>query len=117
MRVADMGGNWRIHERTARELEQKFEHERTPSSDHEHPPARELWEIRAAKRSGLDPDAMKAELSSLWRQSDHGAAFKNAIEERGYILAQGDRRDFVVVDRAAPPVPRTSGGPPRRRGR
>jgi hypothetical protein len=101
MRVTDMGGNYRVHERTARELEHRFGLDRIPSSDREkRQPAWQLWEARAAERSGVDPLAMKTELTELWRQSDSGQAFKSAIEERGYILARGDRRDFVVIDRA-----------------
>ncbi len=57
-------------------------------------------EKRAAERSGIDPKAMKEELTQFWRSTDFGTAFKAAIEERGYVLAKGDRRDFCVVDRA-----------------
>ena len=35
-----------------------------------------------------------------YRASDNATAFQSAIEERGYLLARGDRRDFVIVDRA-----------------
>jgi Relaxase/Mobilisation nuclease domain len=104
LRVADMGGNWPIHEKTARELEARFGLSPTPSPDKEkiddRKSAPELYEIRAAERSGIDPKAMKAELTELWRKSEDGKSFAAAIEERGYILAKGDRRDFCVVDRA-----------------
>ena len=43
---------------------------------------------------------MKAELTDLWNKADSGRAFAAAVEERGYILAKGDRRDFCIVDRA-----------------
>jgi hypothetical protein len=99
MRVVDMGGNYPTHERTARELELRFGLTLTPSSDREHQPAWELWEARAAERSGIQPKDIKAELTDIWQRTDNGQAFTAAIEERGYVLAQGDRRDFVVVDR------------------
>lgn len=103
LRVADMGGNWRTHERTARELEQRFD--LTPSPGHDRgsldrKPALELWEIRAAERSGIAPADVKAELTELWRQSESGQGFAAALDERGYILAKGDRRDFCVIDQA-----------------
>ncbi len=104
LRVADMGGNWPIHEKTARELEARFGLTPTPSPDRENATerksAQELYEIRAAERSGIDPKAMKAELTELWRSAESGKGFAAAIEERGYILAKGDRRDFCVVDKA-----------------
>jgi hypothetical protein len=101
MKVADMGGNYRIHERTQAELEARFDLTPTPTpaaTDRQAAP--ELWEVRAAERSGIDPAQVKAEMSELWRTTDSGKAFVAAAEDRGYRIAQGDRRDFVVVDHA-----------------
>lgn len=39
-------------------------------------------------------------MTELWRAADNGKAFIAAAEERGYKIAKGDRRDFVVVDHA-----------------
>ena len=39
-------------------------------------------------------------MTAAFRESEDAEAFKAALEKKGYILAQGDRRDFVVVDRA-----------------
>ena len=102
LRVADMGGNWRIHTATARELENRFDltPTPTPTPTPDRKSALELWEVRAAERSGLDPDGIKAELTQLWRMADNGKAFAAAVDERGYILAKGDRRDFCIVDHA-----------------
>lgn len=106
LRVADMGGNYYTHERTARELEKRFGLEPTPSLHGEHRPegrperTPELWEQRAASRSQIDPKAIKQELTEMWRASESGEAFAAALEERGYVLAKGDRRDFCVVDHA-----------------
>jgi hypothetical protein len=101
LRVADMGGNWRIHTATARELEERFDLTPTPTpAALDRKPALELWEIRAAERSGIAPADIKAELTELWNAADSGKAFAAAIEERGYILAKGDRRDFCVIDQA-----------------
>jgi hypothetical protein len=102
LRVADIGGNWPIHEKTARELEARFglTPTPTPTNTPDKKPALELYEIRAAERSGIDPVALKAELTELWKSADSGKAFAAAIEERGYILAKGDSRDFCVIDGA-----------------
>lgn len=106
LRVTDIGGNYYTHERTARELEGKFDLTPTPSLHGQQRPegrpdrAPELWEQRAAERSGIDPKQITAELTELWRASDNGKAFAAAIEERGYILAQGTRRDFCIIDHA-----------------
>ena len=101
LRVADMGGNYRIHTATARELESRFDLTPTPTQPApDRKPALELWEVRAAERSGIDPAALKAELSELWRSTDSGKAFAAALDERGYVLAKGDRRDFCVIDQA-----------------
>ena len=106
LRVVDIGGNYYTHERVARELEQKFGLDRTKSLHGEQRPegrperAEELWQQRASAKTGIDGKDIRAELTDLWRKTDSGKAFAAAIEERGYILAQGDRRNFVVVDHA-----------------
>lgn len=106
MRIADMSWNYYTHERTSRELEERFDLARTKSLHGEHRPdgrperAPEMWEERAKERGGIDRDAMKAELTELWRATDSGKAFQSAIEEQGYMLARGDRRNFVVMDQA-----------------
>ncbi len=90
--------NYPIHTQTARELEQTFN---LPPVQLPDPPERDRfknWETFRAQDSGIDPKAMKAEITALWQQSDGGRAFSAAIEEKGYLLAKGDRRDFVLVD-------------------
>lgn len=52
------------------------------------------------KRTGHNLDQVKAELSLAWESSDNGASFQLALEEAGYLLARGDKRDFVVLDPA-----------------
>ena len=44
------------------------------------------------------PQAARAHITKLWQQSDTGAAFAKALEDSGWILARGDRRDFVAID-------------------
>jgi len=57
-----------------------------------------LAEWQQAKRIGKDPKAIKTAIQDAWAISDSKVAFTHALEERGYVLAQGDRRGFVAVD-------------------
>lgn len=95
----------RLHEQTSRELEAAFNLEpvesvliRDRETERERGP--KSWENFRGHDSGIDPREVKAEVTALWRESDNGAAFAAALEAHGYILARGDRRDFVIVDRA-----------------
>ena len=98
--------NYRKHEEVARALEREFGHERVQGAHVEREgkerPARtpSHAEMQQAERSGLDPKAIKAEITVLWRQTDSGKAFAGALAEAGYILARGDKRDFIVIDQA-----------------
>lgn len=55
-------------------------------------------EWQQAARSGRNPKAIKAALQECWAVSDTRKAFEQALSERGYFLARGDRRGFVAVD-------------------
>ncbi|MBR9826681.1 MAG: relaxase/mobilization nuclease domain-containing protein [Alphaproteobacteria bacterium] len=57
-----------------------------------------LAEWQHAKRQGKDPRAIKAALQDAWTLSDSPAALKAALDERGFKLARGHRRAFVVID-------------------
>lgn len=56
-------------------------------------------EMQRTQRRGIDPQAMRAEITGLWQTTDSGKTFAAAVEERGYTLCPDDRRDFVIVDR------------------
>lgn len=110
MRAIRCDHNFRTHELVARGLEREFGHarvqgvhierdgpdgtritrpERTPSHA----------EMQQAQRSGIDRHSMRAEITGLWRATDSGKSFATALEQHGYVLGKGDRRDFVIVDR------------------
>ena len=59
-----------------------------------------LAQWQQAKRIGKDPRHIKAALQDSWAISDTQAAFQQALKERGFTLARGDRRAFVAVDHA-----------------
>lgn len=97
--------NYRKHEEVARDLERRFGHARVQGAHHERDgvkrpertPSRA--ELRQEERTGIKGKLVKEEVTALFRASDGPEAFRAALEDKGYSLAQGDRRDFVIVDR------------------
>jgi hypothetical protein len=98
--------NYRTHEEVARELERKFGHEPVigaftrPEAQPRPRRTPKTYEMQQAARSGVKPDDVRAELTALWRSSQTGAEFQAALNQAGYLLARGDHRVFVVLDRA-----------------
>jgi hypothetical protein len=98
--------NYRRHEEVARDLERAFGHDRVQGAHHERDgvkrpdrtPSRS--ELRQEDRTGIKGKQVKAEVTAAFEASDGPNAFRAALEQRGYILAIGDRRDFVVIDAA-----------------
>lgn len=70
-----------------------------------------LEEWQRAKRADSDPREIKAIVQDCWSLSDSRASFEHALHERGFWLARGDRRSFVVLDYSGQvwSVPRTLG--------
>jgi hypothetical protein len=105
MRSISDSHNYRKHEEVSRELERRFGHERVQGAHHEREgvarpdrtPSRA--ELRQEERTGIRGKQVKAEVTWIYRASDSVEAFKAGLEAKGYVLAQGDRRDFVIVDR------------------
>jgi hypothetical protein len=97
--------NYRKHEEVARELEREFGHERVQGAhaerDGEPRPERtpSYHEMQQGKRTGLGAERVKEEITRLWQATSTGKEFAAALEKAGYVLARGDRRSFVVVDR------------------
>jgi hypothetical protein len=98
--------NYRVHETVARELEREFGHERVQGAHAERDgvrrPERTLShaELQIAERTGIDPKEVQREITALWRAADGAEAFLTALEEAGYRVALGSRRQFVVLDKA-----------------
>ena len=57
-----------------------------------------LAEWQQAKRQGVDPRWIKQAIQDCWAKSDNKAAFASALQERGFFLAKGDKRGFVIVN-------------------
>jgi len=57
-----------------------------------------IEEWQQAKRAKQDPRVLKQIFQSCWTTSDSHNSFANALKERGFYLAKGDRRGHVAVD-------------------
>lgn len=57
-----------------------------------------LAEWQQAKRQGMDPRWTKEAVQACWAQSDNRASFERSLEARGFFLARGDKRGFVILD-------------------
>lgn len=62
-----------------------------------------LAQWQQAKRLGKVPHQIKADLQSSWALSQDKASFEQELKHRGYRLAKGDRRGFVVLDHKCEP--------------
>jgi MobA/VirD2-like, nuclease domain len=71
------------------EAKQKFEKDFLEAS---------LAERAQQKITGITPEQRRADITAAYDQSDSAEAFRAALEEKGYVLAKGDRRGLVVVD-------------------
>jgi hypothetical protein len=57
-----------------------------------------LAERQQKERTGVDKAELMAEITRCWTATQNGAAFVEALKAKGYVLARGDRRAYVVVD-------------------
>jgi hypothetical protein len=90
----------------SREISETLGLERTASpydKDREGPrPERapDSYEMFRGLRSGLDPREIKAEVTGIFRSSENAADFVAGLEQHGYQMVRGDKRDFCIVDAA-----------------
>jgi hypothetical protein len=96
--------NYRKHEEVARALEREFGLERVQGAHVERdgkqrpdrtPSHREMLQ---AERTGVSPQQARELMTSTWRTTKNGKEFQAALADKGWILARGDRRDFVAID-------------------
>jgi hypothetical protein len=114
MKVISDAYNYIAHERASDRMEKEFGHDFIPGKHAKRDRKRQKDFPRAKlsqaedqyqKRTGLSKEQRLAEIAGLKAASENGPAFKAALEEAGYVLAQGDRhaktkdqRSYVVVD-------------------
>jgi hypothetical protein len=58
-----------------------------------------LAEKAQSDETGITPGQRRMEITEAYRRSDSAEAFRAALQEKGYVLATGDKRVYVVVDR------------------
>jgi hypothetical protein len=107
MKLISESFNYPAHERASQRMELEFGQEFVPGKhakrDREMQPEFPKAEANQAEwqqgeRTGIDPATRKEQITALKQTCDNGQSFKTALEEQGYILAKGDRRDLVIVD-------------------
>jgi relaxase-like protein len=92
----------------AREIAQEFGHQlpsglaknRAGNRFDDNSSAAGAGEWGQAELSGLKVDDRRADITAAYKNSTGAQDFVDALEERGYFLARGDKRGFVVLDRA-----------------
>jgi hypothetical protein len=52
-----------------------------------------------AEKTGITPEQRREEITQAYEHADSAEAFRAALDDQGYVLARGDRRGFVIVDR------------------
>jgi MobA/VirD2-like, nuclease domain len=107
MRVVPMTDDYEKHQATARQLEREFALTKVRSvlgadATKGARPARRPkgWESFRGQRSGIDPRAVTAEVTALYRGSADAEAFAGRLAEHGYRLVQAARTRFAVMDAA-----------------
>ncbi|EIX0138103.1 hypothetical protein MG118_004113 [Escherichia coli] len=55
-------------------------------------------EHQQEKRTKIDKQNVRDDMAAAWQSGDSGSAVAAALEARGYVVAQGDKRDVVLVD-------------------
>ena len=56
-------------------------------------------EEEQARRLGVDIHEVRNTIRECWDRSDCGRSFEAALADKGLTLAQGEKRDFIVIDR------------------
>ncbi len=108
LRVVHDSQNYLRHERCARELERRWRlnpvtgvHTRVKGTSRPVAAATHgCWQ--AQERTGIRVDEVSDKLRRAWTTTTTAAAFKRAVEAKGWCLANG-RRGIVLVDEAGTP--------------
>jgi MobA/VirD2-like, nuclease domain len=107
MKMLDLSYNYVAHERASKRIALEFGMEIVPGKhakrdrrkQPEFPRAKaNEAEHQQAARTGITVAERKQQVTALRQQADGAQAFKNALEDAGYILAKGDKRGLVIVD-------------------
>ena len=86
----------RVCRETALQLSEAFGLNPTPNKGQSF----KRGEFERAKRTGIDPRAVKAEITVLWNKAKSGQEFAANLAKHGYVLAKGEKSQFVILDQA-----------------
>ncbi|MEO0330664.1 MAG: relaxase/mobilization nuclease domain-containing protein [Bacteroidota bacterium] len=86
-------------QRVATQLEQEFGHELTPRWAGERSIQISHAERITKIKTGKDPKARKEHLRQLWEQYQQPEQFLTVTQQQGYIIAQGERCRYALVER------------------
>ncbi len=56
-------------------------------------------EFEQSRRLGTNLKDIRTTIHACWQSADNGKAFAASLDQQGLILARGDKRDFVIIDR------------------
>lgn len=62
-----------------------------------------LGEKAQEQATGISPEQRRDEITAAYEHSDTADSFRAALEQKGYVLARGDKRGLVVVDNSGNP--------------
>lgn len=82
----------------SRELEKELDLTRVRNERDGPVMAPDRKEFEEARRLGVDIQAVRNTIRDCFERSDNGRSFEAALADHGFVLAQGDRRAFVVID-------------------
>jgi hypothetical protein len=107
MRAVEMTDDYERHQATARELEVEFGLVQGKSvlgegrTKGERPARRpQSWETFRGHLSGIDPQRMTDQITSLYRSCNDASEFASRLREQNCRLVRGDRTGFCIVDSA-----------------
>ncbi len=58
------------------------------------------WEHQRGKRSGIDPQNVRKEVTAIYHASKNGKEFVANLHKAGYVLTKGNKGQYVLVDKA-----------------
>lgn len=99
LEVAQLSFDHRKCQQVARELELELGLKQLRNQKQERQlDAPTYSESEQARRKGQNLKATREAIREAWNESRDGREFAEELEQRGLLLARGDRRDFVAVD-------------------
>jgi Relaxase/Mobilisation nuclease domain len=81
-----------------RELEKTLDLTRVKNERDDHVKAPTRNEFEQARRLGVDIQEVRQNIRDCFERSDNARSFEAALADHGLVLAQGDRRAYVVID-------------------